>query len=90
MRQSFDKGDLVMITRDALENYGPEYAGRVFVIEHVATKYMPASEFFNKGMPDGYHPGFDKAAGEALYDLIYAGTGGELGFSLYDWELESY
>ncbi len=81
MQQRFRKGSRVLMGADALENYGEQYLGRVFVVEHVSTKYMPAAEFFAKGKPAGYHPGFDDS-GCALYDL--KGFGG----SLYDWELE--
>lgn len=86
MRVSFNTGDLVVMTDDAIENYGDEYVDTVFIIEHVATKYMPSEEFFRRNMPDGYHPGFDEASTDALYDLNYA-EGGAFGSSLYDWEL---
>jgi hypothetical protein len=47
---------------------------------------MPAEEFFARGRPDGFHPGYD---GEGtLYDLKRADTDEELPFSLYDWELQ--
>ena len=41
-----------------------------------------AKEFFERGRPAGFHPGFDEGAGCALYDC--AG----IKVSLYDWELE--
>ena len=69
------------MTDDALENYGERYRGKVFIVEHVSTKYMPASEFFSRGKPTGYHPGFDDSSESALYDLEGFNS------SLYDWEL---
>jgi len=50
-------------------------------------KYMPAEEFFAKGKPDGFHPGYDDATGDPLFDLEIAETGEQLGFSLYQWEV---
>lgn len=79
----FRKGQKAVMSKEALDNYGYEYEGIVLVITHVATKYMPAKEFYAKGMPDGYHPGYDEvASGIGLYDVD--GFNG----SLYDWELE--
>ena len=76
-------GDRVKMTEDALENYGQELEGMIFVIESAAHSYMPASEFYDKGRPEGYHPGYDDTVkGQGLYDLK------GLGCSLYDWELE--
>jgi len=74
----------------AIENYGEEWRDVILEVVHVATKYMPAKEFFEKGQPEGYHPGFDNAGmfGQRLYDLKRADTGEELNFSLYNWELE--
>ncbi len=77
----FKVGDSVRMTPDALENYGQKYAGKSFDVESVSTAYMPAKEFFAKGKPNGFHPGFDESSNCALYDFA------ELGFSLYDWEL---
>lgn len=75
-------GRKVKMSSEALDNYGQKYADQVFTIEAVSTKYMPATEFFSRGRPDGYHPGYDKAAnGRPLYDLE------GLDFSLYWWEI---
>lgn len=85
----FRKGQRVKLSREALENYGDKYTGIVFIIDSVSTKYMPAKEFYARDMPDGYHPGYDEAAGGAgLYDLITT-DGDEIGFSVYDWELKA-
>jgi hypothetical protein len=75
------KGDKFRLTADALDNYGPKYADRTFTVSHVSTAYMPAAEFYAKGRPDGFHPGFDESAGCALYDAD------ELTFSVYEWEV---
>lgn len=77
----FKVGDRVSLTADALENYGAKHAGKSFRVSHVATRYMPASEFYAKGSPAGFHPGYDDSTGCALYDCE------GLSFSLYDWEL---
>lgn len=77
------KGDKVKMTNEALENYGEKYRDVELTVSHVATRYMPASDFYAKGRPDGYHPGFDESVkGQRLYDFE------ELNFSLYDWELQ--
>lgn len=53
----FKVGDKVMMTNDALENYGFKYEGKKFTVSHVATN---TSE----------HPGYDNGVkGQALYDL---------------------
>jgi len=83
-RTKHSKGDKVTMTEDALENYGEQYRGKSFTITHVSTKYMPAKEFYDKGNPEGFHPGYDEGVtGQGLYDLK------GLNFSLYDWEVTS-
>lgn len=74
----------------ALENYGEEWRDVVLEVVHTATKYMPAKEFFERGQPEGYHPGFDSGGmfGQRLYDLKRVDTGEILSFSLYNWELD--
>ena len=75
-------GDKCKMTKDAIDNYGQKYAGKIFTVESVSTKYMAASEFFARDKPSGYHPGYDEAAnGKPLYDLV------ELDFSLHYWEV---
>lgn len=76
-------GSTFRLTPDALENYGAKYANQTFTVSHVSTAYMPAAEFYAKGKPTGYHPGFDESAGCALYDAE------ELTFSVYEWEIEA-
>lgn len=56
IRPSFRKGDRVVMTETAIENYGEEYRDKHLTIEHVATS-------------EDEHPGFDTGIGEALYDL---------------------
>lgn len=79
-------GSIVTMRRDALENYGEKWRGVSLTITHVATAYMPAKEFFAKGKPQGYHPGYDKSGGP-LYDLKRTDTGEDLPMSLYGWEV---
>jgi hypothetical protein len=71
----FQVGSRVVMSPDALENYGEQWQGVVFKITHVAT-----------GRAD--HPGFDPGAGSALYDLAINSSGEPFNNSLYDWELE--
>ncbi len=85
----YRKGNSVVMSNEAIENYGEGWDGVKLIVTHVATKYMPASRFYAMGQPNGYHPGYDEAAsGMGLYDLEKAEDGEELGFSLYDWELQ--
>lgn len=82
------KGSTVKMTPDAAENYGKKWKDVVLVITHIATKSMPAKEFYAKGKPSGYHPGYDDSMkGAPLYDLKVKSTGAELDFSLYDYEV---
>ena len=80
-------GDTVTMSEDALENYGEQWRNVELEITHRADKYMPASEFYAKGKPEGFHPGYDEASGDPLYDLKIIETGKPLSFSLYAWEL---
>jgi len=89
MKAQFKVGQKVTMTDDALDNYGEEYRGKVFIIKSKATKYMPSKEFYANGMPDGYHPGYDEGVkGMGLYDLVTSDDGDDFGNSLYDWELK--
>jgi hypothetical protein len=83
MQKRFRVGDKVRLSDAGRENecYA-KFRGRELKIQSVATRYMPASEFYKKGSPRGFHPGFDEGSGAALYDC--AG----ISVSLYDWELE--
>ena len=85
-----DIGKSVYMTNDAIENYGKKWRGVKLVITRVATKYMPAKEFYAQGKPSGYHPCYDNAlSGMPLYDLKRDDNGEDLQFSLYDWEVKS-
>lgn len=76
-------GDRVKLNSSGRENecYA-RFRDKTLTIESVSTQYMPASEFYAKGKPAGFHPGFDSSAGSALYDCK------GISCSLYDWELE--
>lgn len=87
MRQRFSVGESVKMNDDAIANYGEKWRDRELIVEAVSTKYMPASRFFAKGRPAGYHPGFDGSSGCALYDLTDKVSAEPLSMSLYDWEL---
>lgn len=80
--------NIVTMTEDALDNYGEQWRDVELRITQKANKYMPAREFFSKGKPKGFHPGYDESAGCSLYDLENKITGEALGFSLYDWEIQ--
>jgi len=88
LTQRFRVGDRVQMSDDALANYGERWRGVALVITHVSTAYMPSSEFFSRGKPQGYHPGYDPESGSALYDFNVESTGRPGTVSLYDWELE--
>lgn len=82
----FTKGILVKLTSEAQENecYA-SFAGETLRITHVATRYMPSKDFYAKGRPEGYHPGYDPSGGP-LYDLETV-NGKPVPCSLYQWEL---
>jgi hypothetical protein len=68
MKTKYKAGSKFKLTADALENYGAQYADKAFTVTSVSTAYMPAEEFYRRGKPEGFHPGFDSSAGCALYD----------------------
>jgi hypothetical protein len=77
------------MTEDAIQNYGEQWRDVELIVTSKATKYMPAAEFFAKGKPNGFHPGYDETMGNMpLYDLKRADNGEALPFSLYEYELE--
>lgn len=79
----FRVGENVKMSKEALDNYGKEFVGIVLTVQSVANRYMPARQFFDLGMPNGYHPGYDEAlAGMCLYDFE------EINFPLYEWEIQ--
>jgi hypothetical protein len=83
MKVRFRVGDKVRLTSEARQNECyRRFAERVLTVESIATAYMPASDFYRKGKPGGFHPGFDSSVDCALYDLKNCSC------SLYDWELE--
>lgn len=85
------KGRTVYMTDNALDNYGEQWRGIALVVTHAAHSYMPAQEFYAKGRPEGFHPGYDNGAkGQHLYDLKVKDTGEDLPYSLYDWELQPH
>lgn len=71
----FQKGDVVMISPDNDNDNYDEFRGKKLRIIHVATNRDE-------------HNGFDESIGQALYDLETI-HGKSVGFSLYDYELES-
>lgn len=85
---NYKKGDKVRMSDNAIDNYGEENRNKIFIVTHCANDYMPANEFYQKGMPDGFHPGYDEEIyPEGLYDLKYSETNEDFPCSLYDWEL---
>lgn len=80
---------IITMSNEALLNYGQKYEDRKYKIVHIATRYMPAKEFYNQGMPQGFHPGYDIGVKPMqLYDLMDIETSEHLPFSLYEWEVE--
>lgn len=92
--QRYTPGDVVYMTDDAAANYSsrtptsPSYRGLPLVVTAVSAKHMPHAEFFARGQPYGYHPGFDDACGCALYDLMEQNSLRPVTLSLYDYELK--
>ncbi|WP_131722536.1 hypothetical protein [Mycolicibacterium conceptionense] len=71
---SVNVGDIIRLTDDAVENYGEKWRGQDLRVTHVA-----------HSIDD--HPGYDPAAeGVALVDTEYAHTGGDVPFSVYEYE----
>jgi hypothetical protein len=86
----FRKGNIVVMTEEALDNYGEKFRDVELLVTACSNKYMPSKEFFASGKPEGYHPGYDEGVSPmGLYDLKIKETGEELPFSLYDWELKT-
>jgi hypothetical protein len=77
-RPRFKVGDKFQLSKDALDNYGEEYAGKTFTVRAVYTHYVPAAKM--ESDPSG-HPGFDEAGGSCLYGSQ------ELNFDVYEWEM---
>ena len=73
-------GSKFKLTSDAIDNYGNEYADKVFTVRAVYTHYVPVARMAND--PTG-HPGFDPSGGSPLYGSD------ELNFDLYEWEMEA-
>ena len=71
------KGSKVIMTENAVENYGEKYRDVVFVITHVSRSEQD-------------HPGYDSCVGENLYDLKFAESNIEFGSSLYEYEVNSF
>lgn len=86
----FRIGQTVVMSEAAIENYGEQWRDVKLTVDHCATKYMPAKDFYAQGKPKGYHPGYDTGLSPmGLYDLTIKATGEPLNFSLYTYELES-
>jgi len=82
-KTAYRVGQTVYMTEDAIENYGEEFRNKPLVITHVATKYMPAKDFFAQGRPKGFHPGYDEEMdGMKLYAFE------DLNYSLYEYEVQ--
>lgn len=85
---TYPKNTIIRLNDMALDNYGEQWRDVRFRITHIANKSMPASEFYAKGMPEGYHPGYDNAIpGEPLYDVERIGEGEPFNCSIYGWEV---
>ncbi len=70
------KNQKVVMTNEAIENYGEQWRDVVLVITHVAHSKAD-------------HPGYDEGVSpQGLYDLKREDNDEELNMSLYDWELK--
>jgi hypothetical protein len=86
MQKRYNRGSLVHIARDNDNELYEVYHGVPLRVTHVAIRYMPAKDYYQHGMPEGNHPGFDSASRCALYDLEEL-DGKPVPFRLYDYEL---
>ena len=79
MQKNYKVGNKFKLSSDALENYGVQYADKVFTVKAWYDHYVPTS---NPNWQSDTHgsPGFDESAGSALY-------GSELPFDVYEWEM---
>jgi hypothetical protein len=82
MKRKFKVGSKFKLSADALDNYGSEYAGKVFTVRQWFDHHVKVSVHLPENDPHG-HPGFDEGAGSALYEAE------ELRFALYEWEMEA-
>ena len=73
IKANYRKGNMVRIISDN-DSYN-KYRGKVLKIVGVFTSSLE-------------HPGFDDAAGQALYDLKVVDSGEHVPFSLYECEFE--
>lgn len=70
------KNQKVVMTNEAIENYGEQWRDVVLVITHVVHSKAD-------------HPGYDEGVSpQGLYDLKREDNDEELNMSLYDWELK--
>ena len=70
------KNQKVVMTNEAIENYGEQWRDVVLVITHVSHSKAD-------------HPGYDEGVSpQGLYDLKREDNDEELNMSLYDWELK--
>ena len=76
IKRSYNVGDKFRMSPDALENYGAQYEGKTFTVAYWCDHYAKPGSGDVHG-----HPGFDSAAGTAIY-------GSALNFDLYEWEME--
>lgn len=77
MKRAFKIGDKFKLSADALENYGEQYADKVFRVDAWFDHYAK----LGSNDPHG-HPGFDAGAGSPLYETK------DLSFAVYEWEME--
>lgn len=73
---AYKVGDTFVLSPDALENYGEQYADKVYKVRQWFSHYAPPGS----NDPHG-HPGYDEGAGGRMYEAD------GLNFALYDWEM---
>ncbi len=73
----YHPGDKFQLSEEALDNYGQDYAGKVFTVRARYDHYVSPDKM---AADETGHPGFDPGGGRYLY-------GSELPFDLYEWEM---
>jgi hypothetical protein len=80
-------GQRVVLTQNALDNYGELYRGVVFLVTEWYDHYVPTSRPGWENDSHG-HPGFNAGAGGVLYSI--KGIKGEAApGDVYSWELRA-
>lgn len=89
MIYKLQKGDRFKLNEEALDNYGESYRNKIFEVEQWFDRRAPIFSSKTGGIPRHSHPGYDEEAfPQRLYEFKDLETGEDIGFAVYDWEIE--